>query len=185
MPTERKNESIKELKARVESRPNFILTDYRGLTVGEMRTLRVALRKSSAEYAVIKNTLFGKAIGEERLSELKPLLEGPTGIAFAGDDIVAAAKALVQFANESKKLRIKAGIVDGLLYDAAKIDALSKVPSRQELYTKLVGSLMSPLYRLHNVFHGSQRKLVLVLHALHAKKLEASPAPDVSAPAPA
>ena len=176
MPTQRKNDSIKELKARVASHPNFFLTDYRGLTVGEMRTLRVALRKSAAEYAVIKNTLFGKALGNDKLGELKPLLEGPTGIAFAGDDIVAAAKALVQFATESKKLKIKAGIVDGLLYDVRKIEALSKVPSRQELYTMLVGSLKSPLYGLHNVLHGSKRKLVLALQALHTKKSEATPA---------
>jgi large subunit ribosomal protein L10 len=176
MPTQRKNESIKELKARVEAHPNFFLTDYRGLTVGEMRTLRVALRKSSAEYAVIKNTLFGKAIGDDKLGELKPLLEGPTGVAFAGDDVVAAVKALVQFANESKKSKIKAGIIDGLLYDLGRIEALSKVPSRPELLTRLVGSLKSPLYRLHNVLYGSKRKLVLTLNAIHAKKSEASPA---------
>ena len=176
MPTQRKNDSIKELKARVESHPNFFLTDYRGLTVGEMRTLRVALRKSAAEYSVIKNTLFGKAIGDDRLGELKPLLEGPTGIAFAGDDVLAAVKALVQFATESKKLKIKAGVVDGLLYDVRKIEALSKVPSRPELYAKLVGSLKSPLYGLHNVLHGSKRKLVLALHAVHTKKSEATPA---------
>lgn len=176
MPTERKNESIKELKARVDSHPNFFLTDYRGLTVGEMRTLRVALRKSSAEYAVIKNTLFGKAIGDDKLLELKPLLEGPTAVAFAGDDVVAAIKALVQFATESKKLKIKAGMIDGLLYDVSKIEALSKVPSRPELHARLVGSLQSPLFRLHNVLHGSKRKLVLALQAVHAKKSEASPA---------
>jgi large subunit ribosomal protein L10 len=176
MPTERKNESIKELKARVTASPNFFLTDYRGLTVGELRTLRVALRKSSSEYAVIKNTLFGKAIGEDRLGELKSLLEGPTAVAFVGDDVVSAAKALVQFAADSKKLRIKAGIVDGLLYDAQKIETLSKVPSRIELYTKLVGSLKSPLHRLHNVLHGSKRKLVATLAAVHQKKSESAPA---------
>jgi large subunit ribosomal protein L10 len=176
MPTQRKNESIKELRARVESHPNFFLTDYRGLTVGEMRTLRVTLRKSAAEYAVIKNTLFGKAIGDDKLDELKPLLEGPTGIAFAGDDVIAAVKALVQFANDSKKLKIKAGFVDGLLYDLKKIEALSKVPSRPELLGRLVGSLKSPLYGLHNVLHGSKRKLVLALSAIHTKKSEATSA---------
>jgi large subunit ribosomal protein L10 len=176
MPTERKNEAIKELQARVAASPNFFLTDYRGLTVSELRTLRIALRKSSAQYSVIKNTLFGKALGEEKLADLKALLEGPTGIAFAGDDVVAAAKALVQFAAESKKLQIKAGMVDGLFYDAAKVEALSKVPTRHELFTKLVGSLKSPLHRLHNVLHGSQRKLVLALHAVHVKRAEETPA---------
>lgn len=178
MPTERKNESIQQLKARVAASPNFFLTDYRGLTVGELRTLRVALGKSSAEYAIVKNTLFGKAIGDDRLNELRPQLDGPTAVAFAGEDIVAAAKALVQFANESKKLRIKAAYLDGLLYDVAKVEALSKVPSRVELHAKLVGSLKSPLYGLHNVLHGSKRKLVSVLHALHEKKSAAAPAAE-------
>lgn len=176
MPTQRKNESIAELKARVQASPNFILTDYRGLSVGELRTLRVALRKSAAEYAVIKNTLFGKAVGEQTLGEFAGQLEGPTGVAFAGDDIVAAAKALVQFANESKKLKIKAGRIDGSFYDVAKIEALSKVPAREELYAKLVGSLKSPLYRLHNALHGTRRKLVVALHAVHEKKSAAAPA---------
>jgi large subunit ribosomal protein L10 len=178
MPTERKNESIKDLKARVAASPNFFLTDYRGLTVGELRTLRVALRKSSAEYTIVKNTLFGKAIGDERLSELRPQLDGPTAVAFAGEDVIAAAKALVQFATESKKLRIKAAYVDGLLYDLAKVEALSKLSSRIELYAKLVGSLKSPIHRLHNVLHGSKRKLVTVLHALHEKKSAATPAAE-------
>ncbi len=62
-------------------------------------------------------------------------------------------------------------MVDGLFYDAAKVEALSKVPTRHELFTKLVGSLKSPLHRLHNVLHGSQRKLVLALHAVHAKTI--------------
>ncbi len=174
MPTERKNETIKELRARVDASPNFFLTDYRGLTVGELRTLRQSLRKSAAQYAVIKNTLFGKALGEERLAQLKTLLAGPTGIAFIGDDIVAAAKALVQFANESKKLQIKAGLIDGVFYDLKKIEALSKVPSRPELLAKLVGSLKSPLNGIVLVLHGNRRKLVQLLGALHTKRTEAA-----------
>jgi large subunit ribosomal protein L10 len=173
MPTERKNESIKELRARVEASPNFFLTDYRGLTVGELRTLRNSLRKSSAQYAVIKNTLFGKALGEEKLAQFKAMLEGPTGVAFAGSDPVAAAKALVQFANESKKLKIKAGVVDGIFYDLAKVEALSRVPSRPELLSKLVGSLKSPLSGIVGVLHGNKRKLVQLLQAIHVKKSEA------------
>ena len=71
---------------------------------------------------------------------------------------MAAAKALVQFATDSKKLRIKAAYVDGLLYDLAKVEALSKVPARPELHAKLVGSLNSPIQRLHNALHGSNLK---------------------------
>jgi large subunit ribosomal protein L10 len=174
MPTERKNETIEELRARVKANPSFFLTDYRGLTVGEMRTLRNSLRQSSAQYAVVKNTLFGKALPEERLDQVKQLLAGPTGVAFVGDDLVAAAKALVQFANESKKLQIKAGVVDGVFYDIAKIVELSRLPSRPELLSKLVGSLKSPLYGIVQVLHGNRRKVVQLLGALHAKRTESA-----------
>jgi large subunit ribosomal protein L10 len=170
MPTKRKNETIEELRSRVAARPNFFLTDYRGLTVGELRTLRQSLRQSSAQYAVVKNTLFGKALGEGRLDQLKALLAGPTGVAFIGDDLVAAAKALVQFANESKKLQIKAGLIDGVFYDLSKIEALSKLPSRPELLSKLLGSLKAPLSGIVQVLNGNRRKLVQLLDALHEKR---------------
>jgi large subunit ribosomal protein L10 len=174
MPTKRKNETIEELRAHVASRPNFFLTDYRGLTVGELRTLRNSLRQSSAQYAVVKNTLFGKALSAERFEQVGSLLAGPTGVAFIGDDLVAAAKALVAFANESKKLAIKAGVVDGVLYDVAKIEALSRLPSRPELLSKLVGSLKSPLHGIVQVLHGNRRKVVQLLGALHAKRSESA-----------
>src|SRR5690242_19944443 len=125
MPTEKKNEAIEVLKKQLAANPNVFFTDFRGLTVGELRTLRNALRKESVSYSVVKNTLFGIAIGSEKRAELKSVLEGPTGIAFVGSDPVGAAKALTQFATESKKLQIKAGIVDGRVIDRAQIDALS------------------------------------------------------------
>lgn len=174
VPTARKNENIKQLRERVESRPNFFLTDYRGLTVGELRTLRTSLRKSASEYTVVKNTLFGKALGEQRIDQFRNLLEGPTGIAFAGDDIIAVAKALVAFAHESKKLKIKAGLVDGAFYDAGKIEALSKLPSRPELLARLVGSLKSPLQGIVGVLQGNRRKLVQLLDALRVQRDENS-----------
>lgn len=176
MPTEKKNEAIEVLKQRLTANPNVFFTDFRGLTVGELRTLRNALRKESVVYSVVKNTLFGIAIGSEKRAALKAVLEGPTGIAFVGSDPVGAAKALTQFATESKKLQIKAGIVDGKIVDKAQIDALSKVPPRNELLARLVGSLRSPIVRLHGAMTVNQRKLVYALSAIHAKKSESAPA---------
>jgi large subunit ribosomal protein L10 len=177
VPTEKKNEAIERLKVRLADNPNMFFTDFRGLTVGEIRTLRNALRKESAAYHVIKNTLFGIAIGTEKRAELKTVLEGPTGVAFAGRDPVGAAKALTQFATDSKKLQIKAAIVDGKLFDAKEVERLSKVPPRQELYARLVGSLHSPIQRLHNALTGNQRKLVYALHAIHGKRSESQSQP--------
>src|SRR5579863_2247668 len=175
MPTEKKNVAIEQIKERLAKNPNVFFTDFRGLTVMELRTLRNALRKESAAYAVIKNTLFGIAIGSEKRAALKSVLEGPTGIAFA-DDPVGAAKALTQFANDSKKLQIKAAIIDGEIFDKKQIDVLSKVPPRLELISRLVGSLRSPIQRLHNALTGNQRKLVYVLDAIHKQRSASEPA---------
>jgi len=170
MPTEKKNEAIEQLKERLKSSPNLFFTDFRGLTVMELRTLRNALRKESAAYSVVKNTLFGIAIGSEKRAALKTVLDGPTGVAFVGKDPIGAAKALTQFAADSKKLQIKAAIVDGLVIDKKQVEALSKIPPRNELLARLVGSLRSPIQRLQNALTGNQRKLVYVLHAIHQQR---------------
>jgi len=187
VPTERKNASIEDLRRRIQAHPNLFFTDFRGLTVGELRTLRRALQKqSSSSFMIVKNTLFGKAVSEEQRAQLAPVLQGPTGVAFTGEDIVGAAKALTQFANDSKKLRIKAGLLDGSFYDPARIEALSKVPPRKELIAKMLGSLKSPLHGIVSVLGGNHRKLVYLLQALHDKRKEAAPPAEASAePAPA
>lgn len=176
MPTQKKNEAIEALKQRLSEFPNVFFTDFRGLTVTELRTLRNALRKESVSYEVVKNTLFGIAIGGEKRTELTSVLEGPTAIAFVGPDPVGAAKALTKFANDSKKLQIKAAIVDGRVIDKAQIEALSKVPPRNELIARLVGSLRSPIHRLHGAMKGHHRRLVYVLNAIHEKRAQAEPA---------
>jgi large subunit ribosomal protein L10 len=170
MPTEKKNSAIAVLREKIAQSSNVFFTDFRGLTVGELRTLRTSLRNASASYEVVKNTLFGIAIGDEKREQLKDVLAGPTGVAFTGPDPVATAKALTQFATESKKLTIKAAFVDGAFFDPSRIEALSKVPTRKELLARLVGSLKSPIHGIVGVLGGSRGKLVHVLHALHAKR---------------
>jgi len=176
VPTKKKNETIDGLRGRVAASPNLFFTDMRGLTVTELRTLRVSLSKESTSYAVVKNTLFRIAIGDARRTALASVLEGPTGVAFVGDDPVGAAKALTQFARDSKKLSIKAGYIDGRLLDPTDVEGLSKIPRRPELLSKLVGSLKSPLYGLVGVLGGNQRKLVQLLEAVRIKKSETEPA---------
>jgi len=138
--------------------------------------LRKELRKDASSYSVVKNTLFRIAIDEERRNQLKGVLEGPTAVAFVGSDPVAAAKALTKFADDSKKLQIKAAIVDGRYLGPADITALSKIRARLELLTALVWSLKWPLYRLHGTLNANRSKLVRGLRAGHTKKSEAQPA---------
>lgn len=170
MPTEKKNQTIEKLRERAGASRNLFFTDMRGLTVSDMRTLRQSLRKEAATYAVVKNTLFRIAVGEEKAGLFREVLEGPTGVAFAGDDPVGVAKALSQFAADSKKLQIKAAYVDGKVFAPAEVAALAKIPRRPELIAKLLGGLKSPLYRLAHAVGGNRHRLVHVLHAVHAKK---------------
>ena len=172
MPTAKKDEAIAALREKIGQSKSVFFTDFRGLTVGELRTLRTSLRKANAQYEVVKNTLFGLAIGPEKREQLTSVLAGPTAVAFTGSDPVGPAKALTQFASDTKKLTIKAALVDGEYFEPSKIEALSKVPAREELLSKLVGSLKSPLFGIVAVVGGNRAKLVHALHALHVKRSE-------------
>jgi large subunit ribosomal protein L10 len=162
------------LRERVASTKSLFFTDMRGLTVGEMQTLRRELRKEASTYSVVKNTLFEKALDDERRKLLESILAGPTGVAFVGEDPIGAAKALTHFASETKKLHIKAAIIDGRLYDTAEIASLAKLPRRPELLAKLVGTLKAPMYGLVSVLSGNSRKLVQLLDAIRIQKAEAA-----------
>jgi len=170
MPTKKKDETIAKLRERVAATKNLFFTDMRGLTVIELQSLRNALRKETSSYSVVKNTLFGKALDEERRAPLEKILAGPTGVAFVGDDPIGAAKALTQFALDSQKLQIKAAIVEGRFYDAAGVASLARLPRRPEILAKLVGSLQAPIYGIVSVLAGNPRKLVQLLEAIRAKK---------------
>ena len=170
MPTARKEDAVKELRDRLAESQNLFLTDFAGLTVEEITKFRRELRKDGSNYAVVKNTLFKIAAGEEISKQLDEFLAGPTGIVFAGSDPVAPAKAIKQFADDSKKLGIKAAIVDGKFVDKKQVEMLASLPSKTELLAKLVGSLASPLRGLVTVLSGNQSGLVRVLDAIREQK---------------
>lgn len=170
MPTARKEAAVQELRDRLAGSQNLFLTDFAGLTVEEITKLRGELRKDGSTYAVVKNTLFKIAAGEEISTQLEAFLAGPTGIVFAGNDPVAPAKAIKQFADDSKKLGIKAAYVDGKFVDKKQVEALAALPPKAELVAKLVGSLASPLRGLVTVLSGNQSGLVRVLNAIREQK---------------
>lgn len=170
MPTARKEAAVQELRDRLAGSQNLFLTDFAGLTVEEITNLRGELRKDGSTYAVVKNTLFKIAAGDDLAKKLDEFLAGPTGIVFAGTDPVAPAKAIKQFADDSKKLGIKAAYIDGQLVDAKQVQALAALPPKAELIAKLVGSLASPLRGLVTVLSGNQSGLVRVLNAIREQK---------------
>jgi large subunit ribosomal protein L10 len=170
MPTARKEAAVQELRDRLAESQNLFLTDFAGLTVEEITNLRRELRKDGNSYAVVKNTLFKIAAGDDLAKKLDEFLAGPTGVVFAGTDPVAPAKAIKQFADERKKLGIKAAYIDGVLVDAKQVEALASLPPKAELIAKLVGSLASPLRGLVTVLSGNQSGLVRVLNAIREQK---------------
>lgn len=170
MPTAKKAETIEHLRERITAASHLFFTDYAGLTVEETTKLRGELRKDGTTYAIVKNTLFSRAAGEELAAKIEPFLAGPTAVVFSGPDPVAPAKALRDFADDSKKLKIKAAVIEGQVIDAKQIAALAAMPSKLQLQTQLVGILASPFRGLVTVLSGNQRGLVRVLDGIREKK---------------
>ena len=176
MPTAKKEATIEELREKIASAKNLFFTNYAGLTVEEISKLRRELRKDGSTYGVVKNTLFKRAAGDDLASQLDPILAGPTGVVFAGEDPVAPAKAIKTFSDATKKVDVKAAYIDGKIVDAAQVYVLAALPPKQELLAKLVGSLKSPLYGLVTVLSGNQSGLVRVLNAIRERKSADQPA---------
>ena len=170
MPSGKKIETVSELSEYLKNSTGFLLTDYRGLTVSQITRLRRSLREIGAEYKVVKNSLFKLAtqdMGEEGLAEM---LAGPTAVAFVHQDAIAAAKALVDFMRVSKALELKGGLVDGHLYGAEQIQALSKIPPRDVLISQLLGGLQSPISSLVGTLQGIISEFVFTVQAVADQK---------------
>ncbi len=150
-----------------------ILTDYRGLTVAEITDLRRRLQQAGAEYHVVKNTLFSIACGGNA-APLRDHLAGPIAVAFAKEDVVVAAKTLLDFIREKRKAEVKVGLVDGAVYDAEGIRKLSQLPGRAVLLGQVVGAIQSPLYGLVGTLQGVLNNLVWTLQAIHDQKAGAT-----------
>ena len=142
---ELKQPIVEEIKANLADAQAAVLVDYRGLTVEQDTKLRRQLRENDIVYKVYKNTMVTLAVKGTEFEELTKDLEGPTAIAISKTDATAPARVICKFAKEAPALEVKSGIVDGEYYDQAGIQALSAIPSREELLSKLLGSMQSPI----------------------------------------
>ncbi len=165
-----KVEEVSRLEARLKKASAVILTDFRGLTVGEISTLRGKLREAGVEYRVVKNRLLGIAGKTAGIDGLTPFLEGPTAAAFSPDDPVAAAKIIQEFIRQTRKLAVKGSIVAGHVYDEAHTKALADLPSRQQLLAQVVGGIAAPLIGLASVLSAVPRSLVYALDQLRQQR---------------
>ena len=144
---------VEEISANVADAASVVVVDARGLTVAEDTQLRKQLREAGVVYKVYKNTLMNRAFEGTEFESLKEVLEGPSAIAVSKDDATAPARILAKFAKTAPKLEIKAGVVEGTFYDAKGMAAVASVPSREELLSKLLGSLQSPVTNLARVLN--------------------------------
>ena len=155
---ELKQPIVEEISANIKDAQSVVLVDYRGLTVEQDTALRKELRDAGVVYKVYKNTLMNFAFKGTDCEALAPYLEGPSAIAISTTDATAPARVLVKFAKEAKALEIKGGIVEGAAYDAAGIASIASIPSRDELISKLLGSLQSPITNFARVMNQLAEK---------------------------
>lgn len=150
---ELKKPIVEEISANIKDAQSVVIVDHRGLTVAEDTELRKQLREAGVTYKVYKNTMMNFAFKGTDCEGLAPYLEGPSAIAISKDDATAPARILCNYAKKAKALEIKGGVVEGSVYDSKGIEAISNVPSREELLGKLLGSIQSPITNLARVLN--------------------------------
>ena len=150
---ELKQPVVEAIAEDIKDAASVVLVDYRGLTVAEDTELRKQLREAGINYKVRKNTMMKRAFEGTEFAALDEYLDGPSAIAISKDDATAPARIICKFAEKAKKLEVKAGMVDGEVYDVEGVKVLSKIPSRDELLSKLLGSLQSPITNLARVLN--------------------------------
>ncbi len=165
--------AVEDIKRRLESSSAVLLTEYRGMTVDELQTLRRSLRAAGAEYRVVKCTLAQRAATDAGLAELLPLLTGPIAFVFVADDAAASAKALVEAAKDVDALVVKGGVLEGRLIEESDTKALAKLPSREVLLSQIAGAFKAPMQKTANLLSAPVQNMVNLVDALK-KKLEES-----------
>lgn len=148
MPTAEKERTIEQAKAWYSEASGVVFTDYRGLKVKELQTLRRDLRKKGAELHILKNTLFRIAAGDDIKALSDQQHNGTTAYAFVKENEAGVAKALLDYARTSRKLVVKGGIFGGRGFSAKQIEALSELPSREVLLAQVIGAVAAPLSTL-------------------------------------
>lgn len=165
MPTARKRSTVKDLQKLYSSSSVLIFTDYRGLSVSEITNLRRQLRDKGVEYHVTKNTLSSLAATKAGMEAMAPMLDGPTAIAFVGDDIAGAAKVLSDFVRTSRILQIRGGLAGRRVLNEYEVGDLTKILPREQYIAKVLGSMNSPITSMVNVLNGTLRSFMNVMQA--------------------
>lgn len=165
-----KSEKISALKEKIEKAQVAIITEYHGLTVEEITNLRRSLQKDGGDYTVVKNTLAKIAIKDTPYEALAEKLTGPIALAFGFKDPVSPAKAVAKFIKDSKKGTIVGAVLDGKLLSENETKALATLPSKEELYAKMLGCVNSPASGIVGSINAVMAQLTRAMAAVRDQK---------------
>jgi large subunit ribosomal protein L10 len=166
-----KTEGIQKIKELIESSQDVVFTDFRGLNVFQISELRRSLQAKEGEYRVVKNSYARLALKELGYPFEEDFLIDPTALALVKTDIGPIAKVLFDFTKDST-LKIKGGLVDGKVVSSAQVEAISRLPGRNDLYAMLMGTMNAPLTNLVYAMNGIITKLVRTVQAVAESKQE-------------
>src|SRR5256714_4619673 len=178
--------TVEEIREKLEASSAAVLTEYRGLKVSELATLRASLRAAEAEYKVYKNTLARRAAEEAGLPDLVSLLQGPTAITFVKGDAVTVAKALRDYSRGNPNLVVKGGILGDRVIAPDDVVALADIQPREVLLARIAGGFQAPLAKAAGLFQAFTRNMAYGIKALIDQRVaggEALPADEPEAPA--
>lgn len=139
-----KIDAVNDLVSRLSNKKNIILTNYSGIPVSELSLLRRRLREKGAEYKVVKNNLFKKALRDSGYQEIDNHVKGPVAVAFTGEDPSEAAKVLKEFQKDHKDFKFSYGVIDSILYGEDQIRRIADLPSREALLAQIMGLINGP-----------------------------------------
>ena len=175
---ELKQPIVDEIKAQLDGAKSMVVVDYRGISVADVTELRKQCREAGVVYKVYKNTMVKRAVEGTEFEGVVKDLEGTNAFAISKDDATAPARILCKFAKNAKALELKAGVVEGTLYDTDALNELAKIPSRDELISKLLGSLQSPITNLARVLNQIAEQGGAADAAVEAAPAEEAPAAE-------
>ena len=170
---QKKEELVTQYIEQLKDSQGVILTDYRGLTVGDMQTIRKAIRPTGGNFHVVKNRLLALALKEVGLSLPEEWLVGPTAIGFCHDEVPPVAKAITDAAKELETLQIKGGLVGTSVIGAEQVQAIADLPPKDVLLAQVLGTINAPATQVAGVVASGIRQILNVLQA-HVDKLQES-----------
>ncbi|MGZ4313086.1 MAG: 50S ribosomal protein L10, partial [Solirubrobacteraceae bacterium] len=184
MNRDQKTAVVDEIAGELQEAGAIFAVDYRGITVSQVADLRVKLRDADARFRVVKNSLSERAADKAGMDTLKPMLVGPTALAFVNGDAAMAAKALNDAARQFNLLEFKGGVLNGTVLTADDVRSIARLPSREVLYAQLVGTVAAPITGLARGLNALISGLAIQLQAIADQGLVSGEAP-AAAPEPA